>query len=101
MFGMPLRKGFSMKVRGVIPRRPDMEDIAVDLGITYRDVLFENGVLTVYNTSDECQEIIDDGALISMVAMALEIPADAISELTAVEEEPKTLDLSDLLEEED
>lgn len=101
MIALPVRKGFSMKIKGLQLSRPHMEDIAVELGITYRDVLFSNGILTVYNTSPEFQSIVDDGAIQSFVAMALDISTDDISDLTEVEEEQKVLDLSDLLEEED
>ena len=54
MFGRPVRTGFSMKVEGVHLNRPDLHDIAAELGIGTRDVLTENGVLTIYNTSKTC-----------------------------------------------
>jgi hypothetical protein len=67
------------------------------LGITTRDVLIKNGVLTIYNTSATCQEIIDDNALVSFVSMVLEVPMEDISELQDVLEEivPLELDLDD------
>lgn len=81
------RSGFTMKVSGIQLNRPDMENIAVDLGVEYRDVLTENGILTVYNTSAECQAIIDDNALAIFVAMAVDISADDISEMTELKAE--------------
>lgn len=78
------REGYSMKIAGVQLNRPDMEDIATDLGVEFRDVLTKNGKLTVYNTSKECQAIIDDNALVAFVAMALEIPVENITELIEV-----------------
>ena len=100
MFGMPLRKGFSMKVSGVILNRPDMHDIAAELGVSTSDVLTKDGILTVYNTSKTSQEIIDDNALAAFVAMALNISPEDISELKEVEEERVELDF-DLSEFED
>jgi len=88
MFGLPPRKGFSMKVSGVLLNRPDLHEIAADLGIGTRDILTKDGVLTIYNTSETCQEIIDDNALASFVAMALNIPVEDISEMQAVVEVP-------------
>ena len=32
------RVGFSMKIAGIQLNRPDMEDIATDLGVQFRDV---------------------------------------------------------------
>ena len=82
MFGMPdMRTGFTMKVNGVHLNRPDLHEIAAELGIRTRDVLMNDGVLTIYNTSEECQEIIDDNALASFIAMALNISADCICEI--------------------
>jgi hypothetical protein len=78
------RSGFTMKISGIQLNRPDMENIAVDLGIEFRDVLTENGILTIFNTSAECQGIIDDGALAVFVAMALDIPAENITEMTVL-----------------
>ena len=97
---MPLRKGFSMKVSGVILNRPDMHDIAAELGVSTSDVLTKDGILTVYNTSKTSQEIIDDNALATFVAMALNISPEDISELKEVEEERVELDF-DLSEFED
>ena len=97
MYGLPLRTGFTMKIKGIILNRPDMHDIAAELGVTENDVLIKDGILTVYNTSKACQEIIDDNALAVFVAMAINIPAEDISELTEVIEERVKLefDLSD------
>jgi len=89
MFGMAnIRKGFSMRVKGVHLNRPDLHNIAAELGITTRDVLVEDGVLTIYNTSKECQEIIDDNALASFVSMALDISSENISDIKEVVEVP-------------
>jgi len=88
MFGLPLRKGFSMKVNGVFLNRPDMHNIAEELGVTTNDVLIKDGVLTVYNTSKSCQEIIDDDALALFVAMAANISPECITDMQEVEEEP-------------
>ena len=88
MFGKPLRSGFSMKVAGVHLNRPDLHNIAAELGIGTRDILTKDGILTVYNTSETCQEIVNDNALASFVALALNISAEAISDITAVVEEP-------------
>ena len=62
-----------------------------------RSCIVKDGVLTVYNTSKTCQEIIDDNALATFVAMVIEIPVEDISELTAVVEEKVKMefDLSD------
>jgi len=93
MYGLPLRKGFSMQVKqGIHLNRPDMHNIAEDLGVTENDVFIKDGLLTVYNTSATCQEIIDDNALIAFVAMAVEISPDNFSDLKAVEEEPVKMD---------
>ncbi len=92
MFGLPLRKGFSMKVHGIHLNRPDMHDIAAELGIGTNDVLIKDGILTVYNTSKTCQEIIDDGDLASFVAMAVNISPENISDMKEVEEEPVVLE---------
>jgi len=100
MFGLPLRKGFSMKVDGIHLNRPDMHDIAAELGVGTNDVLIKDGILTVYNTSKTCQEIIDDGDLASFVAMAVHISPDDISEMQEVEEERIELEF-DLSEFED
>ena len=97
MYGLPLRKGFSMKVKGIILNRPDMHDIAAELGVTENDVLIKDGILTVYNTSKACQEIVDDNALAVFVAMAIDIPAENITDITEVVEEKVKMefDLSD------
>ena len=100
MFGLPLRKGFSMKVKGIFLNRPDMHNIAEELGVSTNDVLIKDGVLTVYNTSETCQEIIDDGHLALFVAMAVHISAEDISDMKEVEEEPVELEF-DLSEFED
>jgi hypothetical protein len=93
MFTMPVRKGFSMKIDGIVNlNRTDMHNIASDLGIGERDVVMKDGLVIVYNTSDECQEIVDDNALASFVALALEIPADKISDIKEIEEEPVKLE---------
>lgn len=87
--GSKLRKGFSMKVEGAVHlNRPDLHILAAELGIGTRDVLLKDEILTIYNTSKECQEIIDDNALVSMVALTLNIPPEDISELKEVVEEP-------------
>jgi len=92
MFGLPLRKGFSMKVNGIFLNRPDMHNIAEELGVTTNDVLIKDGVLTVYNTSKTSQEIIDDGHLTTFVAMALNISPDILTDLQEVEEEPVVME---------
>ena len=101
--GLKPRKGFSMKVSGVHLTRPDLHNLAADLGITTRDVLVKDGVLTIYNTSETCQEIIDDNALVSFVAMVFEIPVEDVSELQEVVEEivPLEFDPSDFIDEDD
>lgn len=100
MFGLPLRKGFSMKIDGVHLNRPDMHNIAEELGVSTNDVLIKDRVLTVYNTSKTSQEIIDDGDLAAFVAMALNISSENISDMKEVEEEPIELEF-DLSEFED
>jgi len=77
-----------MKLSGVQPNRPDLHNVAAELGISTRDILIKEGILTVYNTSDVCQEIVDDNALASFVAMALNISPEAISDIKEVVEEP-------------
>ncbi|GIT99569.1 hypothetical protein TSL6_00760 [Sulfurovum sp. TSL6] len=101
--GSKIRKGFSMKVSGIHLNRPDLHNIAAELGIGTRDVLAKDGILTIYNTSKACQEIIDDNALVSFISMALEIPAEDISELNEVVEEPVKIefDPSDFEDEDD
>lgn len=81
-----------MKVSGVHLTRPDLHNIAAELGIGTRDILIKDGILTIYNTSETCQEIIDDNALISFISMAINIPAEDISELKEVVEEPVKLE---------
>jgi hypothetical protein len=100
MFGLPLRKGYSMKVSGVHLNRPDMHDIAAELGVSTNDVLIKDSILTVYNTSESCQEIIDDDALAAFVAMAVNISPKDISEMKEVVEEPVVMEF-DLAEFED
>ncbi|MFT5659494.1 MAG: hypothetical protein ACI9TV_000110 [Sulfurimonas sp.] len=95
------RTGFSMKIDGIQLTRPDLHEIAADLGIATKDILFKNTILTVYNTSKASQEIIDDNALVTFVAMALDIPAESISELTAVKAKPKTIEMDDMDEEDE
>lgn len=89
------RTGFSMKVDGVHLNRPDLHVLAAELGIRTKDVLVENGILTVYNTSKECQEIIDDNALVSFIAMTFSISTESISQVTAVKAKPKTIEMDD------
>lgn len=91
---MPLRKGFSMKVNGVHLNLPDLQNIADELGITPRDVLTENGILTIYNTSAACQEIIEDNNLALFISMALDIPVENIGEITEVIEEPVKIEFN-------
>jgi len=86
--GKKIREGFSMKVDGVHLNRPDLHNIAAELGVGTRDVLTKDGVLTIYNTSETCQEIIDDNNLASFVAMALDISAENISDMEVVVEVP-------------
>jgi len=88
MYGRPVRTGFSMKVEGVHLTRPDLHNIAAELGIGTRDVLTKDGIVTVYNTSKVCQEIVDDNDLASFVAMALNISVEDISDIKEVVEEP-------------
>lgn len=58
-------------------------------------------ILTVYNTSETCQEIIDDKALVSFIAMTLEISPESISEMTAVKAKPKILERDSFDDDED
>lgn len=95
------RTGFSMDIAGVQLNRPDLHLLAAELGITTRDVLMENGTLTIFNTSQTCQEIIDDNALISFVAMTLEIDSANISNLQPAKAKPKVLDKADFMDDED
>lgn len=89
-----------MNVGAVHLSRPEMHNLAAELGIGTRDVLIKDGILTIYNTSAICQEIIDDNALVSFVSMVLSIPAEDISELKAVVEEPVKMEF-DLDEDDD
>ncbi|WP_223897990.1 hypothetical protein [Sulfurovum sp. TSL1] len=78
-----------MKIEGAVHlNRPDLHILAAELGIGTRDVLLKDEILTIYNTSKECQEIIDDNALVPMVALTLNIFPEDISELKEVVEEP-------------
>jgi hypothetical protein len=86
--GAKPRTGFSMNVHGIHLTRPDLHLIAAELGIGTRDVLTENGMLTVYNTSQTCQAIIDDNALASFISIALNISPEAIENIKEVVEEP-------------
>lgn len=95
------RTGFSMKVDGVQLNRPDLHILAAELSIKTKDVLVENMILTVYNTSETCQEIIDDNALVSFIAMTLEISPESISEMTAVKAKPKILERDSFDDDED
>ena len=101
--GRKIREGFSMKISGMQPNRPELHNVAAELGIGTRDVLIKEGILTIYNTSDTCQEIIDDNALASFVSMGLGVSAEDISEITAVVEEPVKIefDPSDFDDDED
>jgi hypothetical protein len=83
---MQPRKGFTMKVHGIHLNRPDLHNIAAELGVTTQDILYKNNILTVYNTTKSSQEIIDDNALLAFVAMALNIPTTDLSDLQEVEE---------------
>lgn len=87
MFGK-IRKGFCMTINGVHLNRPDLHNIAAELGIGTRDILIKDRVLTIYNTSDSCQEIVDDNALSSFIAMALNISPSEITNIQPVVEEP-------------
>ena len=95
------RTGFSMKVSGKDLIRPDLHNIASDVGVATKDVLVSNGILTVYNTSDECQAIVDDNALPTFVAMSLDISVESISELTPVKAKPKVIEMDDMFDEDE
>jgi len=101
--GKKLREGFSMKVEGIHLNRPDLHNIAAELGIGTRDVLTKDGILTIYNTSETCQEIVNDNALATFVSMALDISAEDISQIEAVVEVPVKIefDPSDFEDDED
>lgn len=83
-----IRTGFSMKVSGIHLTRPDLHIIAAELGIGTRDVLTKDGVVTIYNTSQTCQDIVDDNALASFVSMALNISIEDINDIKEVVEKP-------------
>lgn len=87
-----IRTGFSMRVNGSHLNRPDLHNIAAELGITTRDVLTQDGILTIYNTSTACQEIINDNNLALFVSMALDINVENISDIKEVVEEPVKLE---------
>jgi hypothetical protein len=91
MFGK-IREGFSMKVDCIHLNRPDLHNIAAELGVTTRDVLTKEGRLIVYNTSDTCQEIVDDNNLATFVAMALDIESKNVSDIQSIVEEPVKLE---------
>ena len=95
------RTGFSMKVEGIHLNRPDLHVLAAELGIMAKDVLYENKCLTIYNTSETSQEIIDDNALASFIAMTLGISPEDISEMTAVKAKPKVMEIDDFDEDDD
>lgn len=101
--GKKIREGFLMKVDGVHLTLPELHNIAAELGIATRDVLTKDGVLTIYNTSETCQEIVADNNLASFVAMALDISAEAITDIEAVTEVPVKIefDMSDFEDEDD
>lgn len=92
-----------MKVEGIHLNRPDLHNIAAELGIGTRDVLTKDGILTIYNTSETCQEIVNDNALATFVSMALDISAEDISQIEAVVEVPVKIefDPSDFEDDED
>ena len=92
-----------MKVNGVHLNRPDLHNIAADLGIGTRDVLITDGVLTIYNTSQACQNIIDDNALATFISMTLDISPEDISDIKEVVEVPVKIefDMSDFEYDED
>lgn len=95
------REGFSMRIEGVQLNRPDLHEIAAELCIATKDVLINNGILTVYNTSQTCQEIIDDNALASFIAMTIGVSAENISEMTPVKAKPKILERDSFDDDED
>lgn len=89
MFGMPdKREGFSMRVNGLHLNRPDLHLIAAELSIGERDVLFKDGILTVYHTSKASQEIVEDGALTVFIAMAIDSSPEILTEITPVKADP-------------
>jgi len=86
--GKKVREGFTMKVAGVHLTLPDLHMVAAELGIATRDVLTKDGILTIYNTSDTCKEIVTDNNLATFVAMALDISAEDISDINEHTEVP-------------
>lgn len=99
--GSKPREGFSMKVNGIHLNRPDLHEIAADLDIGTRDILIKDRILTIYNTSQTCQDIVDDNALASFISMTLNIAIEDITEMSPVIEEPVKMefDLSDFEDE--
>lgn len=95
------RTGFSMKVDGVQLNRHDLHEIAAELKIQTKDVLLENNILTIFNTSEACQEIVDDNALKTFIAMALGISPEEIGDLSPAKAKPKVLDKADFMDDED
>ncbi|HQS65624.1 MAG TPA: hypothetical protein PLM93_00370 [Sulfuricurvum sp.] len=90
--GSKIRTGFTMKVTGIHLNRPDLHTIAAELGIATRDVLTADGILTIYNTSKTCQEIVDDKNLALFISMALDISPENISDIEEVTEVPVKLE---------
>lgn len=90
-----------MKIEGIQLNRPDLHLIAAELDVATKDVLVENGVLTIYNTSKTSQEIVAGSALLAFVAMTLEIELSNISELTPVKAKPKILERDDFMDDEE
>ncbi|PHR54234.1 MAG: hypothetical protein COA44_13975 [Arcobacter sp.] len=86
--GKKIREGFTMKVEGIHLTLPDLHTVAAELGIATRDVLTKDGILTIYNTSDTCKEIVDGNTLATFVAMALDISAEDISQMKETVEVP-------------
>lgn len=92
--GRQARTGFTMKVEGIHLTRPELHDVAAELGIGTRDILTKDGILTIYNTSKTCQAIVDDNALATFVSMALNISAEDVSDIKEVVEELKKMEFS-------
>lgn len=103
MYGLPLRKGVSVKLDAVFLNRDDLHMIAADLEIAERDILFKDLVLTIYNTSDMVNELIENNSLISFLAMNLDLTPEVFSDYKAVEEERVKMDfdLSDFEDDDD
>ena len=101
--GKKIREGFTMKVDGVHLTLPELHTIAAELGIATRDVLTKDGILTIYNTTETCQEIVADNNLASFVAMALDVSAEAITDIEATVEVPVKIefDMSDFEDDDD